>query len=197
MAASTRIIAVSGDLHFGNVFVGQDAVRQITVTNRGTSTLTVTGMDMAGGTGPRDTQINWTGGPIAAGATQTFGFKFAPMSVGGYSGTFEVQSDATSGTGTLPFSGNGVELPPPFEVAGGGDNIFELPSSVQRVHVHATYTGNSQNFIVHLNGHLWINELLGTGWDATVYDGVLAAPGGGTVEITGSSGVQWVFTEVR
>jgi len=44
---------------------------------------------------------------------------------------------------------------------------------------------------------LLVNELLGTGWRSTVYDGTLLTGGGGAVSIEGSSGVVWAFTEVR
>ena len=46
-------------------------------------------------------------------------------------------------------------------------------------------------------GSLLVNELLGTGWSRTVYDGTLLTEGGGTVSIEMSSGVVWSFAEVR
>jgi len=66
---------------------------------------------------------------------------------------------------------------------------------VERVRVIGTYTGYSSNFIVWVGGDLLVNELLGTGWGQTRYDGTLLTTGG-VVEIIHSSGVSWSFTEV-
>ena len=44
-----------------------------------------------------------------------------------------------------------------------------------------TYTGFSSNFIVRIGGRLIVNELLGTTWGQTRYDGTLLTGGGGTV----------------
>jgi hypothetical protein len=74
-----------------------------------------------------------------------------------------------------------------------------MPLDVARVHVVGTYAGHSSNFIAWINKPrtLLVNELLGTGWSSTVYDGTLLTGGGGVVSIEGSSGVAWSFTEVR
>lgn len=85
---------------------------------------------------------------------------------------------------------------PPFSRSGTGDTVFDMPQSVARVHIHASYTKNSSNFIVYVNGNLTVNELLGTFWHATTFDGTYLT-GGGIVEITGSAGVKWTFTEER
>jgi len=87
---------------------------------------------------------------------------------------------------------------PIWSNSGTGDMVFDMPRDVARVHVVATYTGYSSNFIVWIdNTRLLVNELLGTGWDKTTYDGTLLTGGGGVVSITGSAGVIWSFTEVR
>ncbi len=79
--------------------------------------------------------------------------------------------------------------------SGSGDNVFDMPTYVSRVHVIGTYTGYTSNFIVWVGTQLLVNELLGTGWGTTKYDGTLLTAGG-TVQITNSSGVTWSFTEV-
>ena len=88
---------------------------------------------------------------------------------------------------------------PIWSNAGTGDTVFDMPLDVARVHVVGTYAGHSSNFIVWINKPrtLLVNELLGTGWTSTVYDGTLLTGGGGVVSIEGSSGVVWTFTEVR
>lgn len=79
--------------------------------------------------------------------------------------------------------------------SGAGDSVFDMPTYVSRVRVIGTYTGFSSNFIVTVGGSLLVNELLGTGWGTTTYDGTLLTTGG-VVEITNSSGVSWSFTQV-
>ncbi|MCG2814490.1 MAG: Ig-like domain-containing protein, partial [Candidatus Aminicenantes bacterium] len=79
--------------------------------------------------------------------------------------------------------------------SGVGDMVFDMPTYVSRVRVVGTYTGYSSNFIVHVGGRLLVNELLGTGWGTTRYDGTLLTTGG-VVEIKYSSGVLWSFTQV-
>ena len=79
--------------------------------------------------------------------------------------------------------------------SGVGDSVFDMPTYVSRVRVIGTYTGYSSNFIVDVAGRLFVNELLGTGWGTTRYDGTLLTSGG-VVEITHSSGVSWSFTQV-
>ena len=83
----------------------------------------------------------------------------------------------------------------PWSKTGVGDNVFDMPTSVSKVHVIATYTRYSSNFIVYVAGDLFLNELIGTGWGTTTYEGTLLTSGG-TVEIKYSSGVSWSFTEV-
>jgi hypothetical protein len=77
--------------------------------------------------------------------------------------------------------------------------VFDMPRDVARVHVVGTYTGFSSNFVVWIDKPrtLLVNELLGTGWTRTTYDGTLLTAGGGVVSIESSSGVIWSFTEVR
>jgi len=79
--------------------------------------------------------------------------------------------------------------------SGKGDNVFDMPTYVKRVRVNATYTGYAANFIVHINGSYWINELMGTAFDQTRFNGTYLTDGG-TVEILSSSGVSWSFTQV-
>jgi len=89
-----------------------------------------------------------------------------------------------------------VLLPPPFSRSGTGDTVFDLPTSVTRVRINATYTGFSSNFVVKIAGRLIVNELLGRAWPSTTFDGTYLTSGG-VVEITISSGVSWTFTQVN
>lgn len=100
--ATTRIIALSGDLNFGNVLQGTSANRTLTITNSGTADLNVTSLTLPSG-------FSGTfSGAIAPGASQPVTITFSPSAIQSYSGTVTVNSDATSGTNTTTASGTGV-----------------------------------------------------------------------------------------
>ncbi len=102
-AAPTRIVALSGDLAFGSVAVGQSAERTLTIRNTGNATLTVTGM-----TGPSGYSASWTSGAISAGGSQAVTIRFSPLAPQSYAGTLTVNGDQTSGTNTIAISGTGT-----------------------------------------------------------------------------------------
>ena len=81
--------------------------------------------------------------------------------------------------------------------SGTGNTVFTMPSYFARVRIIGIYNQYSSNFIIRIGGRLVVNELLGTGWSTTTYDGVHLTNGGGVVEITNSSGVAWSLTEQR
>ena len=104
---------------------------------------------------------------------------------------------SNSGTGTGTGTGTGNAIPGLFTKSGTGDTVFELPANVTRIRIQGTYTANSSNFIVKIAGSNIVNEILGNAQNAVAFDGVYLLAGGGTVEITKSSGVSWTFTEVK
>jgi hypothetical protein len=103
--APTRIISVTGNLNFGEVTVGQSADRQLSISNTGNATLTVTGI-----TGPCGGSFTSTfvSGTIAAGGTQNATIRFTPVSAGSCSGTVTVVADQTSGTNTIAITATAV-----------------------------------------------------------------------------------------
>lgn len=103
--ATTRILALSGNLAFGEVQVGGSAERTMTVSNTGTAPLTVSGMTVSGGMASILT-ASWTNGVVPPGASQTVRILVEPTSSGSYSGTVTVNGDQTSGANTLPISLN-------------------------------------------------------------------------------------------
>ena len=146
-------------------------------------------------TGPSGYTASWTNGTIGPNnAFQDVTVRFAPTEPRDYSGTFTVNGNQTSGVNTKAISGQG--LGPLFTHGGTGDNVFDIPSYVTRIRIIADYGGNSSNFIVYIAGDLVVNELVGTHWNQTHFDGTYLIHGG-TVQITNSSGVRWLFTEVR
>jgi hypothetical protein len=182
---------------FGNVNVGESATRTLTITNSGNAAITFTALTATGGTGTAGFTASPTSGTIAAGSSIQVVVKFSPSAAQGYSHVLTVIGNQTSGNAAINVSGSGVNNNPIYSKAGTGDNVFTLPSYVSRVRIQAVYTQNSSNFIVKVSGSLVVNELLGTGWGQTTFDGTYLVAAGGTVQITNSSGVSWTFTEVR
>lgn len=82
-----------------------------------------------------------------------------------------------------------------FTKTGSGDSTFDIPSGVTRIRIQAS-TDTSANFIVRIDGRLFVNEILGGTLNPQSFDGTYSLQGGGTTEIVNSSGVKWTFTEV-
>ncbi|MEZ5288128.1 MAG: choice-of-anchor D domain-containing protein [Vicinamibacterales bacterium] len=101
-AAATRVIALIGSLAFGDVPVGSQRDLTFTITNTGTSALTVTGLSVSGGLASQ-LLASWTDGQVPAGGAQPVTLRFAP-SASGRSGTLTVNADHTGGSNTLPIS---------------------------------------------------------------------------------------------
>lgn len=86
---------------------------------------------------------------------------------------------------------------PLFTRAGSGANVFDMPTTVSRVRIQASYTGRCENFVVYIATRLIVNEILGTCFDSRpTYDGTHLTSGG-VVEVKFASGINWTFTEVR
>ncbi|MEO8484300.1 MAG: choice-of-anchor D domain-containing protein [Acidobacteriota bacterium] len=194
--AQTRTISVSGDLAFGSVDINTSASRAFTIANSGNSPLTFTSVQGVGGTGTAGWTVTPTSGTIAAGGSLTATLRFSPTVAQFYGTVLTVVGDQTSGNAAININGTGVNNTPLFVMSGTGDTVFTMPTSVARVKITADYTRNSSNFIVKVGGRLVVNELIGTGWGTTHFEGTYAVTGGQT-EITNSSGVAWSFTEVR
>jgi hypothetical protein len=84
-----------------------------------------------------------------------------------------------------------------FTKSGSGDTVFDIPARVTRIHVEGTFAGASSNFIVKVAGSNIVNEIIGTSRNPVAFAGDYVLAGGGTVEITSSSGVSWTFTEIQ
>jgi|GEM_PF-4518127 len=99
-------IQLTGSLNLV-AFVGASATQSFTIVSSGTAPLTVTGLSL-----PTGFVVDWAGGTLAPGTTQTVNVVFSPTVAGASGGTIAVSSDAASGGATLPVQGTGiVDLP--------------------------------------------------------------------------------------
>lgn len=200
ISTPTRIITVSGNLAFGDVNLGESATRTFTIGNSGNSTLTFTSLNAVGGTGGTGYAATPTSGTVAPGGTTTITLRFTPTGAGFWSHVLTVVGDQTAGGAAINVSGVGVNNTPLFTRSGLGDQVFDMPLSVARVRVQAAPTTSCQNFIVRIGGRASIiNVILGTCSvaDARTLDSTYLTGGGGVVQITSSTGIQWTFTEIR
>jgi sugar lactone lactonase YvrE len=99
----SRIIALSGNMSFGNVTIGNFANRTLSVSNSGTGNLTINGISY-----PSGYSGNWSG-IVPPGSTQNITVTFAPIAISSYSGNINVSSDSTQGINTILASGNGID----------------------------------------------------------------------------------------
>jgi hypothetical protein len=198
---STRVIALTGNLAFGNVQAGTTATATVTISNSGNANLTVTGI-----TYPSGFSGNWASGTIAAGGSQNVTVTFAPTSATSYSGTVTVSGDQTSGSNTIALSGTGTTIPtdttPPVFVS-----VSFSPSTVSVSGGAATVTatlhiidvGTGVNsfrvFLTGPTGVLLNCSMAGTSGlvSGTINDGIWACPI--TVPAGSAAGV-WRFTQV-
>lgn len=194
----TKIIRLGGSMGFGNVTLGQSKTNIMQVYNDGNTAFSFSGMTVTSGLGAV-LKAAPLSGTVQPGSRVDVTIEFTPTAVTTYSGNITVTApDTTSGTNSIAFSGAGtLDGIAVFSKSGTGDTVFDIPSYVTRVRITGRYTANSSNFILRISGRLIVNELLGTAWGQTLYDGTLLTGGGTVVEITNSSGVQWTLTEVR
>jgi hypothetical protein len=108
--AATRVIGLTGDLHFGDVPVGSSVTADFTISNSGNSALTVNPLDVGGLSTVLLT--NWSGGTLAPGASQLITIQFAPVDAEAFSGVLSFASNATGGTSTIFISGTSTSVTP-------------------------------------------------------------------------------------
>jgi len=96
-----QTIALGGNLNFGAVLVNSNAQRTLTITNTGTTNLTVTSI-----TYPARFSGSFSG-VLAPGTFTNVTVTFSPNAVTNYSGTVTVNSDKLGGTNTISVSGSG------------------------------------------------------------------------------------------
>src|SRR6202790_2959984 len=105
-SSSGTLAASATSLNFGNVAPGASSPQTLTVTNTGTSAVTISQATVTGA------GFSIVGGmssvSIAAGQNQIFQVQFAPKSAGSVSGSISVASDATNSPLAISLSGNGM-----------------------------------------------------------------------------------------
>ena len=89
------IVISPSELNFGDVVVGSDSTRSITVSNNGSADLSVTSASL---TGSNDFTLISGGGSftLASGETRNVEVRFSPGSMGNKAGTFRIINNFSS-----------------------------------------------------------------------------------------------------
>jgi hypothetical protein len=106
MRGEYRVVALSGNLAFGNATIGSSVQATLTINNKGFGKLNVTGI-----TYPAGFSGNWSVGEIPPGGSRAVKVTFSPMTSQSYGGNLSVISNATSGVAFLGLSGTGKPAP--------------------------------------------------------------------------------------
>ncbi len=194
VTTQTRIMVLGGNLSFGAVTLNTVATGLLTIANQGNAPLTFTNIQAPCATQYRASN---TSGTIPPGQSLNITIQYTPTTVGSCDGNITVTADQTSGNTSIPIRASGtLDGVPLFSRGGVGNTVFDIPTYITRLRITADFGGFSSNFIAHVNGRTIANELMGTGWSQTHYDAVVLTSGG-VLDIVSSSGVSWLFTEVR
>ncbi|HTB91280.1 MAG TPA: choice-of-anchor D domain-containing protein [Candidatus Sulfotelmatobacter sp.] len=106
--ATTLQLSVSpSSLSFGNLATGSSAAQNVTISNTGNSSVSISQISETGTgftTGGITLPLN-----LAAGQSTSFSVSFAPASAGSLSGSVTVVSNATNSPATISLSGTGVQ----------------------------------------------------------------------------------------
>ena len=154
-----RVIALSGELGFGNVDINTTSDKTLTITNNGNRDLTVSSISY-----PAGFSGSWSG-PIAAGGSQNVTVTFSPVATGDYSGNISVTSDATSGDGSIAVSGKGVTR----VIALSGNMDFGDVSVGESADLTLTITNNG-NMDLTVNDITYPDDFSGS-WSGTISAG--------------------------
>ena len=157
-----------------------------------------------GGSGISGATVTFLDGPNAgrsATTTSGGGYSFTGLTAGNANlsarapGHNEDRRGITiAGTTSLNFS---LQRGPLWEMRGSGNTVFDKPAYVTRVRITGRFEGTGQNFVIWCGRDLLVNEILGTRWPSTSYDGTHATPNCTEVRVENSTGVQWSMAEVR
>lgn len=121
-------ITLAGDLLFGDVSVNKAIERMLQITNKSTSNITISGLEL-----PAGFSADWTGGTILGGGEQTVRITFQPTEVKTYEGKVIIKGSFAGGKDSIEIKGNGVDATANELIASGAFSFFPNP-----VHDHLT-----------------------------------------------------------
>jgi hypothetical protein len=101
---TTNNLQVNDDLNFGNVTINTSSTKVIQLVNNGATNIDVSGISI---TSPFST--DWNNGTIQAGSTKSVIITFNPTTIGNFSNTVTINSNAANSPTAIQASGTGVQ----------------------------------------------------------------------------------------
>ncbi len=148
----TTISLAPNGVAFGNAAIGvTSAVTPLTLTNIGTTPLTVSGIAIVGSNIGDFGQTNTCGGSVGAGASCTINVTFTPQAAGPRSASIQITDSAAGSPRTVPLSGTGVAI---VRFGGSVQRALEDQAGNLYVSLIVTNQGNStvDSVTVNVNG---------------------------------------------
>ncbi len=173
---SRSIIQLSGNMEFGEVIENAVATRVLTIENIGEAPLMVTDIQY-----PASFSVDWDGGVLLKGDSQSVTVTFSPAATMEYAGTITVISDSDDGDNTIAVSGTGIEGAAGMALVPAGDFVkTDHPDGgswattyISALYMSRTLITKAQWDAVHQwatnNGYAFDNEGLGKGADHPVH----------------------------
>lgn len=109
---TSSIIELSGNMSFGSVIIGESKIKELTISNNGTSNLTVNSINC-----PEGFSCSWSG-TIQPGKSQQINISFTPNLEKTYLGEIIVNSNSTKGTNKIAVIGAGIASNSIIELTG-------------------------------------------------------------------------------
>ena len=160
--APTRILTLSGNLSFGDIYTGETESRNLSLSNAGNTTLNISSISF-----PTGFSGAWSGS-IPPSGRQDIVVTFSPLEEQSYSGTVSVSSDLTDGNSTTTISGYGTTTPTRV-LALSGDLSFagvQIDSAATRT----LTVGNTGNFPLTIASISYPTGFTGS-WSGTIAPG--------------------------
>ncbi|MBA3914881.1 MAG: choice-of-anchor D domain-containing protein [Acidobacteriales bacterium] len=105
----TAVTVTPASLIFGVITVGRSSqAKTVIVTNLGSSSLTISGINVSGANAGEFPQTNTCGSSLAAGASCTVTLTFIPTAVGARAATLNVNDPDPGGPQTVSLTGTGI-----------------------------------------------------------------------------------------
>ena len=105
----TAVTVTPSSLNFGVITVGRSGkAKTVTVTNLGSTSLTINGITLSGANAGDFSQTNTCGSGLAGGATCTVTVTFTPTAVGARAATLNVNDSDPAGPQTVSLTGTGI-----------------------------------------------------------------------------------------
>ena len=118
-------------LNFGNMTIGtSSAAQQITLTNSGQSTLSITGINGTGTAASSFPIANNCGTSLAGGASCTMQVQFEPLAVGALTAGITITDSAADSPQTIALSGSGLDVATQLAVTSNGPIVAGVPFTV-------------------------------------------------------------------